>query len=136
MRVTQLRLLAALTFLAAGEVPVLAGGAMQSEKARFVIDEITTGLDVPLGFGPLPDTRMIVTEKPGRLRIIAKDGKVGPALRSIPMRAVKAGSSTSPSTSAVLGQSFGLSHLLRAGRGHHTTAALRGSSDDSLGARL
>ena len=42
MRVTQLRLLAALTLLAGG--PVLAGGAMQSEKARFVVDEVTTGL--------------------------------------------------------------------------------------------
>jgi glucose/arabinose dehydrogenase len=57
---------------------------MQSEKARFAVDEIASGLQHPWGLAFLPDARMIVTEKPGRLRIITDDGKVGPALKGVP----------------------------------------------------
>jgi glucose/arabinose dehydrogenase len=83
MRLAQLtRLLVAASCLGAG--PVFAGEAMQSEKAGFVVDEIASGLDHPWGLAFLPDGRMLVTEKPGRLRIINKDGKIGPALKGVP----------------------------------------------------
>jgi glucose/arabinose dehydrogenase len=83
MRLAQLRsVLAVAMFLAATRV--IAGDVMQSEKARFVLDEIAIGLQHPWGLAFLPDGRMIVTEKPGRLRIIEKDGKVGPALKGVP----------------------------------------------------
>src|SRR4030095_13839546 len=82
MRLAQLRsVLAVAMFLAATRV--IAGDVMQSEKARFVLDEIDIGLQHPWGLAFLPDGRMIVTEKPGRLRIIA-NGKVGPALKGVP----------------------------------------------------
>ena len=133
MRVTQLRLLAALTLLAGG--PVLAGEAMQSEKARFVVDEITTGLQHPWGLAFLPDGQMIVTEKPGRLRIIAKDGKVGPALRGVPKVDVRGQGGLLDVT---LDPQFSANRLVyltfsepdEAGR--NSTAALRGRlSDDN-----
>ena len=63
---------------------LLAGQPMQSEKARFVLDEIAVGLDRPWGLAILPDGRMLVTEKAGRLRIVGRDGKLSKPLLGTP----------------------------------------------------
>jgi len=45
---------------------------------------VAEGLEHPWGMSFLPDGRVLVTEKSGRLRIVTADGKVGPALRGVP----------------------------------------------------
>lgn len=48
------------------------------------IDEIARGLDVPWSMVFLPDGDMLVTERPGRMRIVSADGVVGPAIAGVP----------------------------------------------------
>ena len=57
---------------------------VSSEAARFTVEEVATGLEHPWGLAVLDDGRMLVTEKPGRLRMIGKDGKVGPPIKGVP----------------------------------------------------
>ena len=47
------------------------GAIVQSEKESFKLEPVMeTGLDEPWAIAFLPDGRMLVTERPGRLRII------------------------------------------------------------------
>jgi glucose/arabinose dehydrogenase len=46
--------------------------------------DVARGLEHPWGLAFLPDGRMLVTERPGRLRIIAKDGTLSDALTGVP----------------------------------------------------
>ncbi len=61
---------------------ILAGGIAQAETIAsqehdFVVEEVTRGLDHPWGMAFLPDGRMLVTERTGRLRIVA-NGRLEP----------------------------------------------------------
>ena len=38
----------------------------------------------PWGLAFLPDGRLLVTERPGRLRFIGKDGRVSPPIKGVP----------------------------------------------------
>ena len=51
---------------------------VQSEKHVFQIVTVVEGLEHPWSLGWLPDGRMLVTERAGRLRIVGKDGKLDP----------------------------------------------------------
>ena len=55
----------------------------QSEKHNFEIETIAEGLIFPWSIDFLPDGRMLVTEKPGRLRIV-EDGKLSEPVKGVP----------------------------------------------------
>jgi len=55
-------------------------------KVRLVT--VATGLEHPWGMAFLPDGRLLVTERPGRLRIVAADGTLGAPLEGVPAVAV------------------------------------------------
>lgn len=47
-------------------------------------ETVASGLESPWGVGFLPGDRFVVTEKPGRIRMVAKDGKPGAPLAGLP----------------------------------------------------
>ncbi|HEY3486924.1 MAG TPA: PQQ-dependent sugar dehydrogenase [Gammaproteobacteria bacterium] len=51
---------------------------MESEQQRFRLRIVTENLEHPWGMAFLPDGRMLVTERPGRLRVISKQGVLQP----------------------------------------------------------
>lgn len=56
----------------------------QKTDVRFTVSTIATGLDRPWGLAFLPDGRMLVSEKAGRLRIVDAAGALSPALEGTP----------------------------------------------------
>jgi len=71
-------------------LPILAAGlpaaaeVVRTDQATFRISVIASGLDSPWGVAALPDGRLIVTEKPGRVRLVGTDGRLSPPLPGTP----------------------------------------------------
>jgi len=59
-------------------------GAIGTERGPIRLVTVARGLERPWGMAFLPDGRLLVTEKPGRLRVVGADGKVGPPLAGVP----------------------------------------------------
>lgn len=66
---------------ALAEPPVI---AFEVPEERVRIETVARGLAHPWALAFLPDGRMLVTERPGRMRIIAADGTVGAPLAGLP----------------------------------------------------
>lgn len=73
----------AIAMLAAQAAPV-AAQTFETEKGRIAVAVVADGLSQPWGIDFLPDGRMIVTEKPGRLRLVTPDGNVSPPIAGLP----------------------------------------------------
>jgi glucose/arabinose dehydrogenase len=58
--------------------------AVRSSAGDLAVETKVTGLDHPWAFAFLPDGRILITERPGRMRIAAADGKLSPALAGVP----------------------------------------------------
>jgi glucose/arabinose dehydrogenase len=76
--------LASLLIVAVSSVACAAEDATPTEPARIRLVTVAEGLEHPWGIAFLPDGRALITERPGRLRIVAQDGKVGPPLDGVP----------------------------------------------------
>jgi len=57
---------------------------IKSERQTFRIEVVAPGLETPWGLAFLPDGRLLVTERPGRLRIIEKDKLLAEPVKGMP----------------------------------------------------
>ena len=78
-----------LTFICAAGIAVIGscGASAQvfpSSAGNIAVETMARGLDHPWSLAFLPDGRMLVTERPGRMRIAAIDGKLSPPLAGVP----------------------------------------------------
>lgn len=71
--------------LASGTAAILAALIPLSGQAQAVRAEtVTEGLDHPWAVAFLPQGRFLVTERPGRMRVVTAQGRLGPPLAGLP----------------------------------------------------
>src|ERR1700680_2949213 len=56
----------------------------KSAAGDFTVETVAGGLVNPWSLAFLPDGRMLVTERPGRMRIVTRDGNLSPPLSGVP----------------------------------------------------
>jgi glucose/arabinose dehydrogenase len=90
-------------FLAAAMVPLLLAGAVHpaltqnappgqvftTQAGPVRVETVTRGLVNPWGLAFLPDGRMLVTERPGRIRLVGPDGALSEPLGGVPAVAAR-----------------------------------------------
>jgi glucose/arabinose dehydrogenase len=64
------------------------GTVVSSEKQKFKIEVLSRGLETPWALAFLPDGRLLITERPGRLRIYDK-GKLSEPVKNTPVPFVR-----------------------------------------------
>ncbi|PKQ07275.1 MAG: hypothetical protein CVT73_08900 [Alphaproteobacteria bacterium HGW-Alphaproteobacteria-12] len=78
----------AIVFCLAGMALALPAAAFertfQTEKTAIRVATLASGLEQPWGLAFLPDGAMLVTERPGRLRLVTPEGKIGQAIPGVP----------------------------------------------------
>ena len=99
MRLRPLLLLLALGLVGAPLIPRFAGPLIYGSKAAnpgqtgapkptttlaVTVETVAKGLEHPWGLQVLPDGRLLVTERPGRLRIVSATGELSPPISGLP----------------------------------------------------
>lgn len=79
----RLNLLVALLLLAGNDTRAQKAISSPSELGPVIVTTLVKNLEHPWGMAFLPDGRLLITERPGRLRIYSK-GKVSPPVSGIP----------------------------------------------------
>jgi glucose/arabinose dehydrogenase len=109
----------------------LAAALAAADARALGVQPVLAGLDNPWAVAFLPDGRWLVTEKPGRLRLVAPDGRLGPPLAGLP--AVDAGGQCGLLDIAVdpdfVRNGFVFWTFAEAGEGGNSTAVARGRLD-------
>jgi glucose/arabinose dehydrogenase len=77
-------LIASALALATAHIAAADSTVAKSDQSAVRLVTVAEGLENPWGMAFLPDGRLLVTERPGRLRIVAKDGKLGRPLEGLP----------------------------------------------------
>ena len=70
--------------LAMGSTSSLGAERYQSQAGSIAVVTVAEGLEQPWGLAFLPDGRMLVTEKAGRLRLVSPDGTLSDPLAGVP----------------------------------------------------
>jgi aldose sugar dehydrogenase len=68
----------------AGSVVPAAAQTYPSSAGNLNVETIVRGLERPWGLAFLPDGKMLVTERPGRLRVATRDGNLSPPVAGVP----------------------------------------------------
>ena len=61
-----------------------AGQSIRSSTGEIAVSTVARGLDHPWALAFLPDARLLITERPGRMRIVAEDGSLSAPLAGVP----------------------------------------------------
>ena len=78
-------LLAAMLTIGSGPgLAVAKDKTIDTKDGLIKVEKVAKGLEFPWGLAFLPDGRMLVTERPGRLRIVAKDGTLSEPIEGVP----------------------------------------------------
>lgn len=64
--------------------PAAAQQRFASSAGELSVETVASGLEHPWGLAFLPDGRMLVTERPGRLRLVGTDGKLSTPIAGVP----------------------------------------------------
>ncbi|MEO7917233.1 MAG: PQQ-dependent sugar dehydrogenase [Dokdonella sp.] len=64
--------------------PAEALQTLTSERGKFTVETVIGGLENPWSVTFLPDGRMLVTERPGRLRYVSKNGQLSEPISGVP----------------------------------------------------
>ncbi|RYE34458.1 MAG: PQQ-dependent sugar dehydrogenase [Hyphomicrobiales bacterium] len=77
-------LLGTVLALASPALPASAQKRYPSSAGELAVETVASGLENPWGLAFLPDGRMLVTERPGRLRLVEADGKLSRPINGVP----------------------------------------------------
>ena len=83
-RRAKLGVLAATALMLMSQSCVAEDTTIDTKAGTIKVETIAHGLENPWGLAFLPDDRMLVTERPGRLRIVTKDGTISEPLKGVP----------------------------------------------------
>ena len=74
----------ALGLAAGGAAAAITDAPKPAKPSKIKVETFAEGLDHPWGMQFLPDGRLLVTERPGRMRLVSKDGELSEPIDGVP----------------------------------------------------